>query len=100
MSGHIGNWEYIGPSLGLNKIKCAGVALIQRNSTSNKFFNDSRKSKNVKIIPLDAGSNVMVQSIKDSNYLGLISDSINHFEINKPKGEFVIMVAKENYKLN
>ena len=37
--------------------------------------------------------------IHEETYLGLISDSINHFEINKPKGEFVIMVAKENYKL-
>ena len=74
MSGHIGNWEYIGPSLGINNIKCAGVALIQRNSTSNQFFNELRRSENVKIIPVDSGSKVMIQTILDGYYLGLISD--------------------------
>ena len=38
LSGHIGNWEYIGPSLGINNINCAGVAQIQKNSTSNQFL--------------------------------------------------------------
>ena len=74
MSGHIGNWEYIGPSLGIHNIKCAGVALIQRNSTSNQFFNELRGSENVKIIPVDGGSKMMIQTIRDGNYLGLISD--------------------------
>ena len=74
LSGHIGNWEYIGPSLGINNIKCAGVAQIQRNSTSDHFFNELRRSENVKIIPSDGGSKVMVQTILDGYYLGLISD--------------------------
>jgi len=74
LSGHIGNWEYIGPSLGINNINCAGVAQIQKNSISNQFFNDLRGSDNVKIIPVDSGSKVMIQSIEDGNYLGLISD--------------------------
>ncbi len=74
MSGHIGNWEYIGPSLGIHNIKCAGVALIQRNSTSNQFFNELRGSENVKIIPVDGGSKMMTQTIQNGNYLGLISD--------------------------
>ena len=74
LSGHIGNWEYIGPSLGINNIKCAGVAQIQRNSTSNQFFNELRRSENVKIIPVDSGSKVMIQTILDGYYLGLISD--------------------------
>ena len=74
MSGHIGNWEYIGPSLGIHNIKCAGVAQIQRNSTSNQYFNELRRSENVKIIPVDGGSKIMIQTIRDGNYLGLISD--------------------------
>jgi len=74
LSGHIGNWEYIGPSLGINNIRCAGVAQIQRNSTSNQFFNELRGSENVQIIPVDGGSKVMIQSIQDGYYLGLISD--------------------------
>ena len=74
MSGHIGNWEYIGPSLGINGIDCAGVAQIQHNNTSNYFFNKLRASKNVKIIPVDGGSKVMIDAIKSGSYLGLISD--------------------------
>ena len=74
LSGHIGNWEYIGPSLGINNIKCAGVAKIQRNSTSDQFFNELRRSENVQTISVDGGSKLMMQSIRDGNYLGLISD--------------------------
>ena len=74
MSGHIGNWEYIGPSLGLNGIKCAGVAKVQHNNNSNHFFNNLRKSENVKIISMNAGSKLMIDIIKQGNYLGLISD--------------------------
>ena len=74
MSGHIGNWEYIGPLLGINDINCAGVAKVQRNSKSNIFFNELRASDNVKIISMDAGSDAMIETIKNGNYLGLISD--------------------------
>ena len=74
LTGHLGNWEYIGPSLGLHGIKCAGVAQIQHNSTSNRFFNELRGSDLVKIIPVDAGSKVMIRTIRDGYYLGLISD--------------------------
>jgi len=74
MSGHLGNWEYIGPSLGIHKINCAGVAQIQHNSKSNRFFNDLRGSENVKIISVDKGTQVMIEAIKEGYYLGLISD--------------------------
>ena len=74
LTGHIGNWEYIGPSLGIRNIKCAGVAQIQRNSTSNQFFNELRGSENVKVIAVDSGSKVMIQFIQNGFYLGLISD--------------------------
>ena len=74
LSGHLGNWEYIGPSLGIHEIACAGVAKIQHNSTSNQFFNELRGSENVKIIPVNEGSKVMIDFIRDGNYLGLISD--------------------------
>jgi KDO2-lipid IV(A) lauroyltransferase len=74
LTGHLGNWEYIGPSLSLRGIKSAGVAQIQHNSTSDRFFNELRKTDLMKIIPVDAGSKVMVRSIRDGYYLGLISD--------------------------
>ena len=74
LTGHMGNWEYIGPILSLYNIKSVGVALIQKNSHSNKFFNKLRISENMKIVPVNCGSKVMMQHIKDGHYLGLISD--------------------------
>ncbi len=74
LTGHLGNWEYIGPFLSLHGIKCAGVAQIQHNSTSDRFFNELRKTGLMRIIPVDAGSKVMIRSIRDGYYLGLISD--------------------------
>ena len=74
MSGHLGNWEYIGPSLGIHEINCAGVAQIQHNNKSDQFFNELRRSENVKIISVDDGSQVMIETIRDGSYLGLISD--------------------------
>ena len=90
LSGHLGNWEYIGPMLGIYNIQCAGVSQIQRNSQSDKFFNELRESENVQIIPVDGGSKVMIQLIKNGYYLGLISDQnagrrgTNSIFFNKP----------------
>ena len=74
LTGHMGNWEYIGPTLSLHDIKSAGVALIQKNSKSNKFFNKLRISENMKVIPVNSGSKVTIQHIENGYYLGLISD--------------------------
>ena len=74
LTGHLGNWEYIGPMLSIHNIKSAGVALIQKNNKSDRFFNELRISDNMKVIPINSGSKVMIQHIKDGYYLGLISD--------------------------
>jgi len=74
LTGHMGNWEYIGPMLSIHNIKSAGVALIQKNRQSDRFFNELRISDNMKVIPINSGSKVMIQHIKDGYYLGLISD--------------------------
>ena len=74
LTGHMGNWEYIGPMLSIHNIKSVGVALIQKNRQSDRFFNELRISDNMKVIPINSGSKVMIQHIKDGYYLGLISD--------------------------
>ena len=74
LSGHLGNWEYIGPMLSNHNIKSAGVAVIQKNSTSNRFFNKLRASDHMKVLPVNCGSETMIQHIKNGYYLGLISD--------------------------
>tara|TARA_Y100001970_G_C14160145_1_gene818036 strand:+ start:298 stop:1167 length:870 start_codon:yes stop_codon:yes gene_type:complete len=95
-SAHIGNWEYIGPALGVNSIKCAGVAGIQKNSQSDKFFNELRSSDNVFIVPANSGSEIMTQLIIDGYYIGLISDQnagsrgtnakFFNYDVSVPKG--------------
>ena len=74
LTGHMGNWEYIGPMLSIHNIKSVGVALIQKNRQSDRFFNELRISDNMKVIHINSGSKVMIQHIKDGYYLGLISD--------------------------
>ena len=74
LTGHMGNWEYIGPMLSIHNIKSAGVALIQKNRQSDRFFNELHISDNMKVIPFNSGSKVMIQLIKDGYFLGLISD--------------------------
>ena len=74
ITGHLGNWEYIGPMLSIHNIKSAGVALIQKNNQSDRFFNELRISENMKVIPINSGSKVMIQHIMEGYYLGLISD--------------------------
>jgi len=74
LTGHLGNWEYIGPMLSIHNIKSAGVALIQKNSQSDRFFNELRISENMKVIPVNSGSKVMIEHINEGYYLGLVSD--------------------------
>ena len=69
LSGHLGNWEYIGPMLSNHNIKSAGVAVIQKNSTSNRFFNKLRASDHMKVLPVNCGSETMIQHIKNGYYL-------------------------------
>ena len=74
LSAHLGNWEYLGSSLGLHEIQCVGVAQIQHSNGANTFFNELRESKMTKIISVNAGSKMMIKSMIDGAYLGLISD--------------------------
>ena len=74
LSAHFGNWEFLGPTLGVNNINLVGVTQIQHNNGSNLFFNELRSSKNVKMLPVNCGSKVMIKVIKEGKYLGLISD--------------------------
>ena len=104
LTGHLGNWEYIGPMLSIHNIKSAGVALIQKNSQSDRFFNELRISENMKVIPVNSGSKVMIEHINEGYYLGLVSDqnagergTINNFfnmPTSTPKGAAILNTKK------
>ena len=38
--------------------------------------------------------------IYEETFVGMVTDAIQYFEKSKPKGEFVMMVAKQGYELN
>ena len=74
MTGHLGNWEMILPILGLNDFKFSVVTQIQKNNSSNKFFNWVRSFNNVSLIPKGSNAQIMNDVIKNSEILGLASD--------------------------
>ena len=74
MTGHIGNWEYFLPILGLNHIKFAVVTQKIKNSYLNKFFTSLRSFQNVKIIPRNDGKEKMFDAMNQNYHLGLASD--------------------------
>ena len=74
MTGHLGNWEMILPILGLNDFKFSVVTQIQKNNSSDKFFNWVRSFNNVTLIPKGSNIQIMNDVIKNSGILGLASD--------------------------
>ena len=54
-----------------------------------------RQSKNGNIIHY-----IGVEKIYEETLVGMVIDAIQHFETFKPKGEFVMMVAKNDYQIN
>ena len=74
MTGHLGNWEMILPILGLNNYKFSVVTQIQRNNSSDKFFNWARSFNNVTLIPKGCNIQIMSDTIKNGGILGLASD--------------------------
>ena len=74
MTGHLGNWEYFLPILGLNNIKFSVVAQKIKNSYLNKLFLKYRTFKNIKIIFKNEGKEKMINALKNDYHLGLASD--------------------------
>ena len=74
MTGHLGNWEYFLPILGLNDIKFSIVAQTIKNSYLNTLFLKNRSFENVQIIFRNEGTEKMIEALKNKFHLGLASD--------------------------
>jgi Kdo2-lipid IVA lauroyltransferase/acyltransferase len=74
MTGHLGNWEYFLPILGLNNIKFSIVAQKIKNDYLNKLFLKNRTFMNVEVIFKKDGKEKMIKALDDNFYLGLASD--------------------------
>ena len=104
MTGHIGNWEMLLPTLGYNQYKLAGVAQIQKNKSGERFFNWIRNCDNSNLISKNDSINKMNQALDDNYFLALASDqnagkngTLNKF-FNKltstPKGAAIFHLKK------
>ena len=74
MTGHLGNWEYFLPILGLNNYNFSIVAQPIKNSYLNKYFLKIRTSENVDIIFKNESTKKMLNALNNNYFLGLASD--------------------------
>ena len=74
VTGHVGNWEYFSPLLGLNDFKFCIVAQKIKNKFLNSYFNKSRTFKNISIILKNQGTKPMIDALNKKYFLGLAAD--------------------------
>jgi len=74
VTGHLGNWEYFLPILGLNSYNFSIVAQPIKNIYLNKYFLKIRTSKNVEIIFKNESTKKMINALNNNYFLGLASD--------------------------
>ena len=74
VTGHLGNWEYFLPILGLNDYNFSIVAQPIKNNYLNKYFLKIRTSENVEIIFKNESTKKMINALNNNYFLGLASD--------------------------
>ena len=74
MSAHLGNWEMILPSLGLNNIPMLTVIQKQSSISVNKFYKKLRTFQNITLIEKGDLLKEMYKALENNIYLGLASD--------------------------
>ena len=74
VTGHLGNWEYFLPILGLNNYNFSIVAQPIKNIYLNKYFLKIRSSENVEIIFKNESTKKMINALNNNYFLGLASD--------------------------
>ena len=73
MSAHLGNWEMIIPILSQYK-KSTVIVKVQRNLGGDKFLNETRKFKNITLLPMKASKRKMIDALMSGEVLALASD--------------------------
>ena len=74
MSAHLGNWEMILPSLGLNNIPMLTVMQKQSSDGINDFYKRLRTFPNITLIEKGDMLKEMYRALEKNIYLGLASD--------------------------
>lgn len=74
MTGHLGNWEAILPTLGLNGYPFVVVTQTQKSAGTQTFFNEIRNFPNISLIPRTGSRKKMLSVLEENKFLGLASD--------------------------
>lgn len=74
MTGHLGNWEYFLPILGLYNFNFSVVVQKIKNPYLNKLFLKYRTFEHIDIIFKNEGKDKMIKALEDDYHLGLASD--------------------------
>ena len=74
LTAHIGNWEAIGPFLGLSNINIDIVMKEQTNSAANQFYEKIRNYPSVNLVWKKKSVNSLYKALKENRFIGLASD--------------------------
>lgn len=74
LTAHLGNWELGGVVISLSGYPFWVVALPHKDKRVNKFFNDQRESKGIKVMSLGSAARGCLRVLKENELVGLVGD--------------------------
>jgi KDO2-lipid IV(A) lauroyltransferase len=74
LTAHLGNWELGGVVIALSGYPLGVVALPHKDKRVNKFFNNQRESKGIKVIPLGKAVRTCLQDLSENKLIALVGD--------------------------
>lgn len=74
VSGHIGNWELGGVTLGLLGYPVNAITLTHTHKRVNDFFNRQRTSKGLRVIPLDKAVRASLEAFNRNEIVCILGD--------------------------
>ena len=74
LTAHLGNWELGGVVIALLGYPFWAVALPHKDKRVDKFFNNQRERKGVKVIPLGKAVRACLNVLKENKLLALVGD--------------------------
>ncbi|HNR67175.1 MAG TPA: lysophospholipid acyltransferase family protein [bacterium] len=80
VSGHFGNWEYLGAAIRARGFPMVAVAKEQRNNRVDRLISDFRVQVGVETIQLGMALRGVVRSLRQNKFVALISDQDAHEE--------------------
>jgi lauroyl/myristoyl acyltransferase len=74
LTAHLGNWELGGVVIALMGYPFWVVALPHKDKLVNKFFNDKRESKGIKVMALGSAVRTCLKVLNNNQLIGLVGD--------------------------